>query len=63
MVEMDKLLFDIQEVSEITGLGRSLLYEKLRSGELRSVKVGRARRVSKNAIEDFVRALEDQCGN
>ncbi len=58
---MDKQLFTVQEVSEITGLGRSLLYEKLRNGELRSLTVGRARRVSKRAIEDFVQTLEEQC--
>ena len=55
---MDKLLLTVEEVGHLTGLGRTLLYEKLKSGELRSVTIGRSRRISKAAIEDFVRRLE-----
>jgi excisionase family DNA binding protein len=56
--ELDQQLFTIEETRAITRLGRSMLYEKLRNGELRSVTIGRSRRIPKSAIEDFVRRLE-----
>lgn len=60
----EKLLLSIPEVMEITGLGRSLIVEKLLRGEIASVKVGRRRLVPLTAIEDYVaRLLKDQIGD
>ncbi len=57
---MEQQLFTVEEARTITRLGRSMLYEKLRSGELRSVTIGRSRRIPRAAIEDFVRRLEQE---
>lgn len=54
----EKLLLTVEEVGRLTGLGRTLLYEKLKSGELRSVTIGRCRRVPRGAVEEFIAALE-----
>ena len=60
----EKLLLSIPEVMEITGLGRSLIVEKLLRGEIASVKVGRRRLVPLTAIEDYVaRLVKDQIGD
>jgi excisionase family DNA binding protein len=40
------------------GISRATLYGLINSGKLRSYKVGRARRVSDEAITDCVKALE-----
>jgi excisionase family DNA binding protein len=40
------------------GIGRTKLHELLRSGELRSVKIGGARHVSATALAEFVAALD-----
>ena len=53
----DKLLLSIPETMELTGLGRSLLVEKLLRGEIGSVKVGRRRLVPRTAIEAYVAGL------
>jgi excisionase family DNA binding protein len=42
----------------VRSIGRTKLYELIRSGELRSVRVGGARRVSATALAEFVAALD-----
>lgn len=55
-----KLLLDVNEVCEVTGLGRSHLYRYLLRGDLRSAKFGRRRKVSVTALLDFIKKLEEQ---
>lgn len=52
-----KLLYPPTEAATMLGLGRSKIYELLASGELESVKIGKARRVPAEALEDYVRRL------
>ena len=60
----EKLLLSIPEVMEITGLGRSLLVEKLLHHEIGSVKIGRRRLIPRTAILAYVAALvKDQIGD
>ncbi len=46
------------EAAQRLGIGRTKVYELIRSGELRSVKIGAARRVSAAALAEFVAALD-----
>ncbi len=48
--EMPPLLFSPEEVSRILHVGRGKVYDLLRGGELRSVKVGGSRRISARAL-------------
>ena len=41
-------------------LSRTVVYELIRSGRLRSVKQGRARRVPAAAIRDYIALLESE---
>ena len=60
----EKLLLSIPEAMEMTGLGRSLLVEKLLCREIGSVKVGRRRLIPRSAIEAYVAELiKDQIGD
>lgn len=52
------LLLTVEEAAESLRLSRTLVYELVSSGELRSVKIGRARRVSVRALQDYVNRLE-----
>ena len=56
---MDKLLLTVKEVSYITGLGRSTLYETIldQPGGIPTVHIGRAVRVPKAAVEHWVERL------
>ena len=52
---MDKLLLKIPEVCEITGLGRSTIYQLLDQPEgLPTVRIGRAIRIPANAVQEWV---------
>jgi len=53
-----RLLFRPEEAASVLGLGRTKVYELMASGQLRSVKVGGARRVSATALADFVAELD-----
>ncbi|WP_051365085.1 helix-turn-helix domain-containing protein [Rhodococcus sp. JG-3] len=48
----------IDTVLERTNLGKTAIYGYISTGELRSVKVGRRRLFSDDAIDDFIRRLE-----
>jgi excisionase family DNA binding protein len=43
-------------------LSRSVVYEQLRSGRLRSVRQGRSRLIPASAIADYVALLESEAG-
>jgi excisionase family DNA binding protein len=53
-----QLLFRPEEAAQVLGVGRSMLYELLRSGALRSVKIGSCRRVSATALAEYVDRLD-----
>ena len=54
----ERLLLRPAEAAERLGIGRTKLYELIRSGELRSIKIGGARRVSATALTEFVAELD-----
>lgn len=49
-------LLTVTEAEELTGLGRSTLYECMDRGELPYLKFGRARRIPRNALLAFMAA-------
>lgn len=51
-----KLLLTIPEVAQRLSLGRSFVYQLVMRGEIRSIKVGRARRVPVTALDQFIAA-------
>jgi excisionase family DNA binding protein len=54
-----KLLTVVEAAHEL-GISRSKLYELLADGELPSVRIGRTRRISVTALEEFVAAHTDR---
>ena len=51
-------LFDIPSTAKILSISRSAVYNLIRDGELQTVRVGRARRISRNQIDAFIKRLE-----
>jgi len=52
---MEKLLYTVSEVQELTSLGRTKIYQLLQTpGGLESCRVGRAIRIPAKALEDWV---------
>ncbi len=56
---MERLLFTAEEVAEILHIGRCKVFELMRSGELRSVKLGGSRRVPREALTELVGRLAE----
>ena len=56
--DMDELLVSVDSAAEALGLRRSMLYELLAKGQLRSVKVGSRRLIPAEALREFVASLE-----
>lgn len=52
------VLWRVPEAMSLLNVSRSVIYEQIRSGRLRTVKVGRTRLVPDAAIDDYVRLLE-----
>lgn len=55
---MEKLLYSPTEAAAHLSLNRSKIYELMRLGELRSVKIGGSRRIPRAALAEFVSRLE-----
>jgi excisionase family DNA binding protein len=54
----DQQLYRVTEAMTLLSLSRSVIYELIRSGRLRSVTEGRARRIPASAITEYVALLE-----
>jgi excisionase family DNA binding protein len=55
-----KQLYRVREAMTVLSLSRSVVYELIRSGRLRSVTEGRARLIPATAIAEYVALLEDE---
>lgn len=56
---MDKLLLAPEEAAELLGIGRTKIFQLIATGEWRSVRIDRCRRVTPEALIDFVRTLDN----
>jgi excisionase family DNA binding protein len=57
VVTDDKLLLRIEEAAKRLGIGRSLMYRLVLSGEVQSVPLGRLRRIPAEALREYVERL------
>ena len=58
----DLQLYEVADAMRMLRLGKTVIYELIRSGRLRSVKQGRARRIPATAIRDYIALLEEEAG-
>ena len=55
-------LYRVPDAVRVLGLSRSVVYDLIRLGRLRTVKEGRTRLVPASAIADYVALLEREAG-
>ena len=55
-----KQLYRVRDAMAVLSLGRSVIYEQIRSGRLRSVTQGRSRLIPASAIAEYVALLESE---
>jgi excisionase family DNA binding protein len=53
----ERVLLTVEEAAERLGIGRTLTYKLISSGEIESIRIGRLRRVPTAAIHDYARRL------
>jgi len=58
MGENDKLVYSVTEAAEALSIGRTLIYDLIRNGELRTLKIGHRRLVARADLDDFVARLQ-----
>ena len=56
--EIPPLLFTPEAAAKCLGVGRPKVFDLIRQGALRSVKIGGSRRISARALSDYVSELE-----
>lgn len=56
----EKQLYRVTDAMELLSLSRSVIYELIRAGRLRSVTQGRARLIPASAITEYVALLESE---
>ncbi len=55
-----RLLLRIPEAAETLGIGRTKIYELIATGELPTIRVGRAVRISVSTLQKWVETREQQ---
>ena len=51
---MEKLLLTAEEAADVLSLGRTKVFQLIGEGTLRSVRIGKCRRVPAEALREFV---------
>jgi excisionase family DNA binding protein len=59
----DKALYRVPEVMVLLSLSRTVIYELIRSGRLRTVQQGRVRLIPAAAVAEYVALLEHESGS
>lgn len=48
------LTLRVEDLMPILGIGRNTAYELVRSGKIRSIRIGRQLRIPKDALQDYL---------
>ncbi|MEV5831465.1 helix-turn-helix domain-containing protein [Spirillospora sp. NPDC052242] len=52
-------VFTVEQIAEILQIGRDKVYMLLRTKQLRSIKIGRLRRITDRQLAEYIAAAED----
>jgi excisionase family DNA binding protein len=50
-------LLTVEEAAQRARFGRTMMYDKIRTGEIRSIKIGRLRRIPSDAVDEYIDGL------
>jgi excisionase family DNA binding protein len=51
--------YTVEQVAEMLHVGRDKIYYLLRTGQLRSIKIGKLRRITDQQLAEFIASLND----
>ena len=50
--------YTVEQVADMLHIGRDKVYHLLRTGQLRSIKIGKSRRITDQHLADFISSSE-----
>ena len=53
-VQSEQIVLTVEEAAQRLGVGRTLMYALVKSGDIESISIGRLRRIPCDALEEFV---------
>lgn len=56
--EIQPLAYSVDEAADMLGVCRTTIFNEIKSGDLRSFKIGRRRLISEDALEDYIQNKE-----
>jgi excisionase family DNA binding protein len=57
------LLLTIEQSAKLVGIGRTTAYSLVKSGEWKTIKIGRLTRLTRDILEDWISAKMDERNN
>ena len=54
-----RILLTVEQAAEVLAVGRTTVFHLIRTGQLATVRIGRLRRVSVDALHEFARELQE----
>lgn len=56
----ERLLYSAEEAADLLGIGRTFMFALLASGEISSLKIGKRRKVTRDALDEFILRLQSE---
>ncbi len=54
---MNRKLYRVEEAAQLLGVSRTRIFDLIKLGELRSVKIGSSRRIPAGALDEYIEWL------
>jgi len=51
--------YTVEQVAKMLSIGRDKVYFLLRTGQLKSIKIGKSRRITDQQLAEFIASIED----
>jgi excisionase family DNA binding protein len=55
-----RLLYSVEEAAELLGIGRTFMFHLLATGEIDSFKIGKRRKVPRDALDGYIERLRSE---
>lgn len=60
---VQKNLYTVNDICETLSLGRTVVYQLIAKGDIETVRIGRSRRITHEALEAFLQKLQLEQSN
>jgi excisionase family DNA binding protein len=56
----EQILYSVEDAADMLGIGRTFMFQLIATGEINSLKIGRRRKVSRDALDAYIARLYAQ---